>query len=52
MSAWELLAAAALYVSVAVRFANNDDPSMSVAFLAYAVANVAFFAASLSKVSN
>jgi isopropylmalate/homocitrate/citramalate synthase len=40
VNAWELAVAAALYVSVSLRFANHDDYGMALAFSAYAVANI------------
>jgi hypothetical protein len=42
MTAWQLLAAAVLYAWVAADFARVHIFGMCVAFLAYAVANVAF----------
>jgi hypothetical protein len=42
VTAWQLLAAAVLYAWVAVDFARVHSFGMCVAFLAYAIANVAF----------
>jgi len=42
MTAWQLLAAAVLYAWVAADYARVDRFGMCIAFLAYAVANVAF----------
>lgn len=39
---WELLIAAGLYVSVAVRYWNHGDYGMVVVFVGYAVANGGF----------
>jgi hypothetical protein len=39
---WELLIAAGLYLSVAVRYGKAGDPGMAVAWAAYAVANIGF----------
>ncbi len=42
MTPWELLLAAGLYASVSVRYALTDNPGMSLAWGAYAVANLGF----------
>lgn len=42
MKLWELALAALLYLSVARRYFLADDPGMTLAFVAYAVANVGF----------
>jgi len=42
MTPWELLIASGLYLSVAIRYMNANDPGMALAFFAYAVANVGF----------
>lgn len=42
MTLWELLIAAGLYLSVAVRYYMADNPGMALAWGSYAVANAGF----------
>lgn len=42
MSGWQLIVAAVLYAWVARDYADNDRWALSVAFICYAVANLAF----------
>lgn len=47
MTPWELIAAALLYLIVAARYFQFGDYGMSLAFAAYAIANVGFTYASI-----
>ncbi len=47
MTPWELLIAAGLYLSVALRYYGADNPGMALAWGAYAVANVGFIWAAI-----
>lgn len=48
MTPWELALAGVLYLSVAYRYLQHNDPGMALAFLAYAIANVGFIWSALA----
>jgi hypothetical protein len=49
---WELIIAAGLYLSVAVRYVKAGDPGMALAWAAYAVANIGFIWAAVRSVAR
>jgi hypothetical protein len=49
---WELIIAAGLYLSVAVRYGKAGDPGMALAWAAYAVANIGFIWAAVRPLAR
>jgi len=49
LTPWELLIAAGVYLSVALRYFNADNPGMALAWASYAIANVGFIWAAVYR---
>ena len=47
MTPWELLIATGVYISVALRYGQSDNPGMALVFAAYALANAGFIWAAI-----